>query len=375
MKIILRLYYMYFTSASISKNNEISHQSIDTNVNDNNEISIENFIEEKLKSTSNDTKINEELLMNYLSKLSMNITNENYYYIDTFNNIQNIVELCNIQINNNINELIISYEFIHLFSFLEHDIINVLSRLKFFNFENAGITKIILKLNQSQCYQYKIPLFLKVLQELLNINFKIESYLNPEKCNIFKSILFMFHKKSNLSNNNLDSKIYYRLKLLRKNINIHFESYEMLTYLIKTINKITDRKIKNFFVYGLQNIFKFNFRTKLPYYFNILIFLYTYKKENQNYDVDWYKKILNMLSFEKDTVKNYNIKNRILKGISDTDKFFYFELYIIMNSTETKKSFNYLKMLKNNEKQLKLLYNLIILVNVIKCKIYGLCRM
>ena len=113
----------------------------------------------------------------------------------------------------------------------------------------------------------------------------------------------------------------------------------------------------------------------MPYYFNILIFLYTYKKENQNYDVDWYKKILNMLSFEKDTVKNYNIKNRILKGISDTDKFFYFELYIIMNSTETKKSFNYLKMLKNNEKQLKLLYNLIILVNVIKCKIYGLCRM
>ena len=233
---------MYFTSASISKNNEISHQSIDTNVNDNNEISIENFIEEKLKSTSNDTKINEELLMNYLSKLSMNITNENYYYIDTFHNIQNIVELCNIQINNNINELIISYEFIHLFSFLEHDIINVLSRLKFFNFENAGITKIILKLNQSQCYQYKIPLFLKVLQELLNINFKIESYLNPEKCNIFKSILFMFHKKSNLSNNNLDSKIYYRLKLLRKNINIHFESYEMLTYLIKTINQLLTEK-------------------------------------------------------------------------------------------------------------------------------------
>ncbi|EQB62312.1 hypothetical protein NAPIS_ORF00109 [Vairimorpha apis BRL 01] len=187
MTIIFRLYYIYYTFASISKNDELNQLNKETKVSDNTEIAFMNFNEKKLESTSKDTSIKEELLMNYIIKLSMNITNDNYYYIDTLLNIQNIVEFCNIQINNNINELIVSDEFIYLFSFLEHDIINVLKGLKFFNIGNEDINKIILKLDQWQSYQYKIPIFIKALQELLNLDFKIDSYLNSERCNYLNS--------------------------------------------------------------------------------------------------------------------------------------------------------------------------------------------
>lgn len=71
-----------------------------------------------------------------------------------------------------------------MFSFLEHDIINVLKGLKFFNLENADFTKIILKLDQWQPYQYKISIFIKALQELLNLDLKINNYLNPKNVTI-----------------------------------------------------------------------------------------------------------------------------------------------------------------------------------------------
>ena len=374
MKIILRVYYIYYTFASISKNDELNQLNKETKVSDNTEIAFMNFNEKKLESTSKDTSIKEELLMNYIIKLSMNITNDNYYYIDTLLNIQNIVEFCNIQINNNINELIVSNEFIYLFSFLEHDIINALKGLKFFNIGNEDINKIILKLDQWQSYQYKIPIFIKALQELLNLDFKIDSYLNSERCNYFISILYTCHKNVNLSNNGLNKKIQHKLKLLRKNMYIYFELDEMLKYLINTTNKLSDKHIKNYFVYGLQNLFLCDARTKIPRYFKILILIYTYKNEKQYFNVDWYTKLFNMLSIEKDRVKNYNFKKMIFKDISDADKFNFFKLYIIMNSTDIKKSLEYLRILKNNEKQLKLLYNLIVLVNVVKCKFYGLCR-
>ena len=372
MNIILRLYYIFCTSASINENNELNQLNKETKVSDNTEIAFMNFNEKKLESTSKDTSIKEELLMNYIIKLSMNITNDNYYYIDTLLNIQNIVEFCNIQINNNINELIVSNEFIYLFSFLEHDIINALKGLKFFNIGNEDINKIILKLDQWQSYQYKIPIFINALQELLNLDFKIDSYLNSERCNYFISILYTCHKNVNLSNNSLNEKIQYKLKLLRKNINIHFELNEMLKYLINTTNKLSDKHIKNYFVYGLQNLFLCDTYTTMPRYFNILILIYIFKNEKQYFNVDWYTKLFYMLSIEKDRVKYHKFKKRIFKDISDTDKFIFFELYIIMNSTDIKKSLEYLRMLKNNEKQLKLLYNLIVLVNVVKSKIYGL---
>ena len=372
MKIILRVYYIYYTFASISKNDELNQLNKETKVSDNTEIAFMNFNEKKLESTSKDTSIKEELLMNYIIKLSMNITNDNYYYIDTLLNIQNIVEFCNIQINNNINELIVSNEFIYLFSFLEHDIINALKGLKFFNIGNEDINKIILKLDQWQSYQYKIPIFIKALQELLNLDFKIDSYLNSERCNYFISILYTCHKNVNLSNNGLNKKIQHKLKLLKKNINIHFELNEIFKFLINITNQISEKKIKNYFVYGLQNLFIYDTSTKVPRYFNILILLYTYKNEKQNYDVDWYNKLFYMLSIEKDRVKYHKFKKRIFKDISDSDKFIFFELYIIMNSTDIDLSLEYLRMLKNNEKQLKLLYNLIVLVNVVKSKIYGL---
>ena len=80
-----------------------------------------------------------------------------------------------------------------------------------------------------------------------------------------------------------------------------------------------------------------------------------------------------MLSIEKDKLKIPKFKKRIFRDNLDNDKFIFFKLYIIMNSTDIDTSLEYIKILKNNEKQLKLLYNLIILVNVVKSKIYSLC--
>ncbi|EQB59675.1 hypothetical protein NAPIS_ORF02760 [Vairimorpha apis BRL 01] len=122
-------------------------------------------------------------MSSYLIKLSTNITDEKNYYIDTFYNIQNIVEFCNIEINNNINELIISKAFMFLFNLLVHDIKNALSGLKFLNLENEDITKIILKFDKCQPhYHCNIPIFIKTLQELLNLDYKIDHYLNYKKC-------------------------------------------------------------------------------------------------------------------------------------------------------------------------------------------------
>ncbi|EQB60286.1 hypothetical protein NAPIS_ORF02179 [Vairimorpha apis BRL 01] len=196
MKIIIWLYFMYCTSASISKNDKISHQSNETKTNDNTKIAVKNFNDKKLENNFIDKNKNEELLMSsYLIKLSTNITDEKNYYIDTFHNIQNIVELCNIEINNNINELIISKAFMFLFNLLVHDIKNALSGLKFLNLENEDITKIILKFDKCQPnYQCNIPIFIKALQELLNLDFKIDHYLNYKKCEYLNFNLFSFIK-------------------------------------------------------------------------------------------------------------------------------------------------------------------------------------
>ena len=96
----------------------------------------------------------------------------------------------------------------------------------------------------------------------------------------------MLHNNSNLSEKNFNVKIYHKLKILSNNINIHFEYNDLLKYLINITIKITDRKIKNYFAYGLQNLFLCDASTTLPRYFNILILLYTYKNEKQNFDVD-----------------------------------------------------------------------------------------
>ncbi|EQB59979.1 hypothetical protein NAPIS_ORF02456 [Vairimorpha apis BRL 01] len=158
----------------------------DLNIND--KKIVENINEESLEITFY-KKVNLSKKMsdfNNVNDINQNIVND---YIKNYNNLQNIIELCFNQIKENINEFINYDAFIYLFNLLEHDTINVLNGLKFLEKENDDINNIILKLDQWQSYQYKLPIFIEVLQNLMNLDFKIDCNLNPKTCQCLDKIL------------------------------------------------------------------------------------------------------------------------------------------------------------------------------------------
>ncbi|EQB62345.1 hypothetical protein NAPIS_ORF00077 [Vairimorpha apis BRL 01] len=129
---------------------------------------------------------------NYSNDINQNAIN---YYIKNYNNIQNVLELCYRHMKENINELINFNPFIYLFNLLEHDTINVLNGLKFLNEDNEDINNIILKLDQWQPYQYKLPIFLEALKNLIDLDYKIDCFLNPKTCQYIDKILQTKSKK------------------------------------------------------------------------------------------------------------------------------------------------------------------------------------
>ena len=80
-----------------------------------------------------------------------------------------------------------------------------------------------------------------------------------------------------------------------------------------------------------------------------------------------------MLSISQNYLKHSRYNKKIFKRIFDEDKYVFYKLYLVMNSTDTEISLYYFEILKKNETQFKLFCNLIVIINIIKCKIYGLC--
>ncbi|EQB62251.1 hypothetical protein NAPIS_ORF00172 [Vairimorpha apis BRL 01] len=198
----------------------------------------------------------ESSLRNYLNNIDKNVDNELYYCIYLSNDINKIIELCSILINENINEIKNSDEFVFLFNLLEHDLINILNGLNYLNEENEEISKLVFYLDQWQPYEYKIPLFIKVVQDLKYMNYKINFYLDFKTCQKLNRWLKTRYLRSK-SYKIIESKVNCKLNYLKniKNENITLD--EIFKYMFFNISKITDMNIKFFFIFGLQNLFFF----------------------------------------------------------------------------------------------------------------------
>ena len=288
------------------------------------------------------------------------------------NKNQNILYNLKIIINN-IKQFPISTDFIFLFEILEHDLKNILrNAFIFLYYDNEHLEKIINKLEQSEQNDNKILLFIETLQKLLELNIKKDYFTEDDK---FKKIdHIFFSKKYNTKmhvnvEKQLSNKIYYLKKKLKYE---NVTNSVILNYTINNINKITDKRIKQLFVLGLQNLMNSKsqqLNERLSY---VAAFVYIFLHEKQFYNMKWYENFITVLCFSLDN-KNYHTYNRkTINKYYIEDAFDKNQIYIAINSINNCADLLCYNNLKKNSLHFQNLKNLINALDFIKCKLYGI---
>ncbi|EQB62415.1 hypothetical protein NAPIS_ORF00008 [Vairimorpha apis BRL 01] len=162
----------------------------------------------------------------------------------------------------------------------------------------------------------------------------------------------------------------HQLNLYIKNKNITYD--DVLTLTIDYINKTEDKIIQYLLLFGFQSLFDNFSKNKIPKIHHILIILYTFHKEKNIYDVNWYDKIYKTLtqSFFKTNFSNFY--DEILKKNNQDDFIETFSIYLAMNANIVKYALNNYIELKKEDLYLKIVKYLFYLTNNIKCKLFGI---
>lgn len=190
--------------------------------------------------------------------------------------------------------------------------------------------------------------------------------------NQFINTTLLTNYKTTSSFDNIYFKLQSKLKKINSNLNINIKLYEIFRYTIKLFLNTTDQNLQIFFLYGMQNLFICDSYKTMPRFLNVLIFLYTYNNEKKFYDFDWHKKLFSILSISPNSMSQTVFFNKMIKEVFKNDAYAFFRLYLTLNSDNIDFTLYFYNLLKNNEKQFILINNLIVLINIVKFKIYEL---
>lgn len=274
-------------------------------------------------------------------------------------------------VDTSLKKLVCLESFEYIFKIIENDLINILKnskKLKILQCEY--ILPFISNLENHKINDQKIIYFIYIINKILNesINCKIN---NKNKHMFINKILSKDFKKDDKQK--FYNKIYIKAIKINSYKNQKRIMYnDVLNTTIDYLNKTADKKIKILFLYGFQSLFM-NFSKKdIPKLYLILSFLHKYNKEKKIYDINWHKLIFELSSVSFSTIGNvshcYNRINRSCKN----DLIKTLNIYMAMNSNESKFAIQNLNDLLYDELHLKYVKYLIDLTNRIKCKLFGI---
>lgn len=281
------------------------------------------------------------------------------------------LEICSKEINYNIYSLINSSTFLNIFEILQNDLINILNGYEYLKMNNNDFENLVYKIKKNISYKDKIPIFCEILKEIINIDLTNNYTMKPTKKILMNSILSTKYKERSSSAKKFNNKIQKKLFLLKSNININFELKEIFKYSLDMINKTADKILQTFYLYGLQNLFTCDLKKSLPHFCSVIICLYAYNHEKEYFDLDWHKKLFVWLSVSQRELRHPIYLERLFKQILKNDMYVFFRLYITMNSYDISFALEQYTKLKNNDNHFLLINNLIVLLNIVKSKIYG----
>lgn len=354
---------------------------IGKNILENKQLYFKNDLKINMNSTFNiNNEINlcrDYLKKNYVNDNNIVLTNIEFNFKSDLNNYKNILEVifknleyCSKEIKG-LEYLMNSKAFFHLFEILQKDFLNTLKGHNYLNIKSKYIINLICYIENNKANFQKIPFFIEILKEIMSFEINSDLSLNFVQ-NQFINTTLLTNYKTTSSFDNIYFKLQSKLKKINSNLNINIKLYEIFRYTIKLFLNTTDQNLQIFFLYGMQNLFICDSYKTMPRFLNVLIFLYTYNNEKKFYDFDWHKKLFSILSISPNSMSQTVFFNKMIKEVFKNDAYAFFRLYLTLNSDNIDFTLYFYNLLKNNEKQFILINNLIVLINIVKFKIYEL---
>lgn len=296
--------------------------------------------------------------------------NNQYRFANKFID-KNILEFLN-----NFDESNISYEFINIFELIENDLKNSLKNsIKYIYEKNSILTSILYNLNQHRSLKAKIYELLIFANEILNINNLNVYELNSKKSlKIYTLLSSIYQKKRLLTNinNKLRNKFNQMIIKIDKN---YFNENEIVSFTINLINDLTDKNMKLFCIYGLQNFFVDEYDNYLHRFIHILTLLFTFINEKEYFILDWHEKLFRLLTISKNKYKNPKYFNKICQKIIKFGIYnVFYRLYISLNAKMSNISLDCYEKLQKDIKQIYVINYLIDIINKTKCKLFNILQ-
>ena len=194
---------------------------------------------------------------------------------------------------------------------------------------------------------------------------------NKISCELIKLILiknckYQYNKIIYNKLYNKATKIYFYTK--EKNINCD----DIFRLAINYINKIADKKIQIFFIFGLQSLFNNFSKNNIPRLYFVITFLHKFYNEKNIYDIDWHETMFKILSLSFSKIKNLNQYYNCLEQSYKNNKINCHSFYIAMNSESVKLELQNYEDLRNDDLSLNYINYLIDLTNKTKSKLFGI---